>query len=462
MIDIGAAPGTMRIGARRERRAQTDADVEENTVSASDETAATASAKRLRRDRLGAVLAGLPDAVVGATRDERIVFANPLAGELFGWTPEELLGQPIQILWPERVRDRYSQNLRLYFATDHPLRFTDVAYGVRRDGTEFVGEMSWGVVPTSIGPVLFAIGRDVSAQRRRSRQSAAVAALGAYALRGADLGELCAQAVSALRDTLRLERVEIRRRVPSAILASWGSSEAAAALTVPIRTGDDIIATIELTAALDDVDQAFVRAIANVLGMAASRLRTEERMRHEALHDPLTGLANRTLLRDRLGHALAQREGCTAVLVIDLDGFKHVNDTHGHAAGDALLVAVGARLAGVVRPGDTIARVGGDEFVVVCQVLDGPAGLALGARLEAAIRAPLDLAGEERTLTASVGVAVAAADASTPEELLAEADAAAYRAKGGGGARVVAAAPERAAGPRATPGSGGWRASSPW
>ncbi len=136
----------------------------------------------------------------------------------------------------------------------------------------------------------------------------------------------------------------------------------------------------------------FLRAVASILGTALVRLRSEERMRHEALHDPLTGLANRTLLRDRLEHALARsaREGTeTGVLFIDLDEFKRVNDRFGHAAGDAVLAELGQRLVHAVRPADTVARLGGDEFVVVCEAIDEDTALALGRRLDAAIRQPL-------------------------------------------------------------------------
>jgi PAS domain S-box-containing protein len=154
-------------------------------------------------ERLGTVLAGLPDAVVGSTRDERIVFVNDLAGELFGYEPEALIGQPVQRLWPADVRERYTRNMRLYFATEQPLRFTSTAYGLRADGSRFVGEMSWGVVRTRIGPVLLAIGRDVTAQRRRARHSAALAALGEQALAGEGLAELARAAAAANASPMR-------------------------------------------------------------------------------------------------------------------------------------------------------------------------------------------------------------------------------------------------------------------
>ena len=94
------------------------------------------------------ILEGLPDAVVAAARDGRIVFVNALAEELFGYPREELLGRPVQTLWPDRLQQRYIRNMQLYFATEHPLRFSTEVWGLRRDGSEFVGEMSWGIVET--------------------------------------------------------------------------------------------------------------------------------------------------------------------------------------------------------------------------------------------------------------------------------------------------------------------------
>ncbi|MGH2969075.1 MAG: PAS domain S-box protein, partial [Solirubrobacteraceae bacterium] len=137
------------------------------------------------------MLEGLPDAIVAAGRDGAIVFANALAEELFGYGQEQLLGRPIATLWPERLRERYERNIELYFQLAHPLRFTERAYGLRSDGSEFVGEMSWGIVETENGPLLLAVGRDITERleherrlRRQSEEQAAVAALGQRALRG--------------------------------------------------------------------------------------------------------------------------------------------------------------------------------------------------------------------------------------------------------------------------------------
>src|SRR3954453_10453398 len=177
-------------------------------VGAADSVDPVRVQERLRRREaaLRAVLEGLPDATVAAGKDGRIVFVNAHAETLFGYAHNELIGQPVQVLWPEAVRDRYTRNMELYFATDHPLRFTTRADGVRRDGSQFVGEMSWGIVETEAGPVLLAIGRDMTAHReaiarleRQSRQVAAVAALGERALAGADVCDLASEAVGRMR-----------------------------------------------------------------------------------------------------------------------------------------------------------------------------------------------------------------------------------------------------------------------
>jgi diguanylate cyclase (GGDEF)-like protein/PAS domain S-box-containing protein len=377
-----------------------------------------------------AIVHGLPDATVGSGADGRIVFANALAGELFGYDPAEMVGRHVQTLWPERVRERYLRNMRLYFATEHPMRFTTEAWGLRADGTEFVGEMSWGIVDTAAGPLLLAIGRDISERRAAERRLRAVSALGERALAGAPLEELAADAVEQLRLLLPLERAELR----AGEVVSYGGEPTAYALRLDLGPDDELATWFSRK--IDDDEQSFVRAVASILGSALVRLRSEERMRHEALHDPLTGLANRTLLRDRLDLALARtaREGTpTGVLFVDLDEFKHVNDRFGHAAGDAVLAEVGRRLRAAVRPVDTVARLGGDEFVVVCEAVDENTALGLGQRLDAAIRRPLNVGGVEQRLTASIGIALGRDDA---DSILAAADAAVYQAKAAGRGRV--------------------------
>jgi diguanylate cyclase (GGDEF)-like protein/PAS domain S-box-containing protein len=181
----------------------------------------------------------------------------------------------------------------------------------------------------------------------------------------------------------------------------------------------------------DDVN--FLVAVANVLSAAVERQRKEEAARHAALHDPLTGLSNRTLALDRVDRALARRRRDAtgvAVLVLDLDRFKIINDSLGHAAGDQVLVALASRLQETLRQSDTIARLGGDEFVVVCE---GPDELRqvteLAQRIGDALARSLLSAGGEHFLTASIGMAVAERTEDTAASLLRDADAAMHRAK---------------------------------
>ncbi|MEA2405009.1 MAG: hypothetical protein QOE08_1656, partial [Thermoleophilaceae bacterium] len=186
----------------------------------------------------------------------------------------------------------------------------------------------------------------------------------------------------------------------------------------------------------DEVD--FLQSVANVLAAAIDRWETEERTRHRALHDALTGLPNRTLFLDRLTHALdrAGRDGSmVAVLFLDIDNFKIVNDSLGHESGDALLRSFAPRLQGALRPSDTVARFGGDEFVVLCEDLETADGAVnIVERVLEGFSQPLHVAGRELFATASIGVALARGQRSA-DGLLRDADAAMYRAKARGRAR---------------------------
>ncbi|MGH9041732.1 MAG: EAL domain-containing protein [Acidimicrobiia bacterium] len=161
----------------------------------------------------------------------------------------------------------------------------------------------------------------------------------------------------------------------------------------------------------------------------------EEAILFQAGHDSLTQLPNRALFLDRLGQVLARRHrhpSGTAVLFLDLDRFKWLNDSLGHAAGDELLVTVAARLQNAMRTEDTVARFGGDEFVVVCADLaDEAEAEAMADRLASVLAAPLVIAGEETTVTVSIGIAYSPPESTeaTPESLVRDADAAMYRAK---------------------------------
>ena len=181
-----------------------------------------------------------------------------------------------------------------------------------------------------------------------------------------------------------------------------------------------------------------VVALRDVTGRARA-LSEIEGLAQQALHDPLTGLPNRSLLLDRLRQALARCErspASLAVMFVDLDDFKAVNDRLGHDCGDQVLRTVAQRLRAAVRPADTVGRLGGDEFVVVCEGIGGLAeARELADRVEAAVAEPSRIETHEVVLTASVGLVVAGANTANPRRLLADADAAMYLAKQEGKAR---------------------------
>ncbi|MGH2899605.1 MAG: sensor domain-containing protein, partial [Solirubrobacteraceae bacterium] len=274
---------------------------------------------------------------------------------------------------------------------------------------------------------------------RNLRQQTAVAQLGRQALEGEDLRDLVDDAVAVLRDVLD-------RHVGATILPTADGRRIDIGphgeYATRVRIGSEEAAFGELrvahTPALRPDELLFLQASANVLADAIKRLRAEDDTRQRALHDALTGLPNRTLFVDRLSVALRQsdRRGAVAVLFLDLDHFKFINDSRGHRAGDDLLQRLAERLTTVMRPGDTLARFGGDEFCIVCDDLhDSDDAVRIAQRLLEALSQPFALATGEHFVSASIGISLADGVVRSAEDLIREADAAMYRAKDGGRGR---------------------------
>jgi diguanylate cyclase (GGDEF)-like protein/PAS domain S-box-containing protein len=181
------------------------------------------------------------------------------------------------------------------------------------------------------------------------------------------------------------------------------------------------------------VGAGFVGTIEDI----TDRLASEARLAHQAVHDPLTGLPNRTLLAEHVAARFRPGDARLACVFLDLDDFKVVNDSLGHAAGDQLLVELARRLEATVRPGDLVARFGGDEFVVVCEDLTEQGAVALAERIGAALRLPVTLDGVELRPAASVGVTVQTAEHTAAEELIRDCDIAMYQAKAAGKGRIT-------------------------
>jgi len=218
---------------------------------------------------------------------------------------------------------------------------------------------------------------------------------------------------------------DIAPKMPVVVLS--GADDESVALHAVQEGAQDYLVKGEATG------QLIIRA----LRYSIERKRVELRFADAALHDPLTGLPNRDLLLDRTAHALRRQErrspGLVALLFMDLDRFKNVNDSLGHHAGDRLLVEVGRRLAAVVRPADTVARFGGDEFGVLCEDMLTESDVdAIVGRITTVLSEPMVLDGREVMIHASIGIAVATGADVPAEQLLREADAAMYRAKESG------------------------------
>jgi len=217
-----------------------------------------------------------------------------------------------------------------------------------------------------------------------------------------------------------------------------------AVFTFPLRHGDSQLGALDLydvtPGALSAHSMSAAQTLADVTAAyllnaqaRADLQESSDRSSEAALHDPLTRLPNRALMLERLKHAVlrARRANMTcAVLFVDLDRFKAVNDTYGHQVGDELLVAVADRLTKALRPGDTVARMSGDEFVILCEDLHTrDQGNTITARVAAALTPPYVLSGKEVNVIASIGIAFTGSAADAPEQLIHEADLAMYRAK---------------------------------
>jgi diguanylate cyclase (GGDEF)-like protein/PAS domain S-box-containing protein len=285
----------------------------------------------------------------------------------------------------------------------------------------------------------------------RTGASASLAAEFVQALDGMDVGPASGTsgaAAARAESTITAEIADDPRFAAFAHLMASYNLRSAWSTPLLTSSGAEVLGTLDVYCTEpglpSDARRRLVDMLARLAEVAIERKRFEERLAHESVHDPLTQLPNRTLFLDRLGLALGRarrNQSNCAVVFLDLDGFKVVNDSLGHDAGDELLVAVARRLGAVIRPGDTVARFGGDEFVVLCEDLPSgearPRASEIADRLFDALSGPFVLRGTETFVGASVGIALAATGTERPEDLLRDADAAMYEAKDRGKQRVV-------------------------
>jgi diguanylate cyclase (GGDEF)-like protein len=234
-------------------------------------------------------------------------------------------------------------------------------------------------------------------------------------------------------------------QIPAFLGAIFAPLGATSACVLPVVSKDALVAVVALgyrgTPSFSEDDRVHVQNLADRVAVALSAVEREAQLYRQAHYDPLTGMPNRMYLKDRLTQDLAHahREHTRlAVLFLDLDRFKDVNDTLGHAAGDRLLKVVATRLRGCVREADMVARLGGDEFVIVLGNVSAPRVAQIVAEnMIRALSAPIDIDGRETFVGASIGVTLYPDDGASSEELLRKADNAMYRAKNKGRGRYV-------------------------
>jgi diguanylate cyclase (GGDEF)-like protein/PAS domain S-box-containing protein len=312
----------------------------------------------------------LQNASVGIafTKDRAFQHANRAFEELFGWGPGELAGQPGRVVWPS--------------------------------------DAEYAEAGAAAGPRL-ARGESIEFERWMSHRS-------------------------GRRFWCRLQARPVDPKSPTTGGTIWiieDVTERRQAVDALRQLNEQLEERVrERTAELE-------QANARLQSEVEDRQQAEARAQHLALHDALTGLPNRRLLNDRLVQSLAQAKRETwqlAVMFIDLDRFKNINDTLGHTVGDEVLREMSRRLTGILRESDTVARVGGDEFVVVLSHAQ-PGDLALvTAKMMSELCSPVNCEGQELRITASIGVASYPGDAEDPLKLLSQADAAMYHAKSRG------------------------------
>jgi diguanylate cyclase (GGDEF)-like protein len=207
-------------------------------------------------------------------------------------------------------------------------------------------------------------------------------------------------------------------------------------LDVWLKRADGVAIEVEITAAAVRDEAGTFRYFTAAAHDVTDRRQTERTAHHRAAHDALTELPNRAWFTERLSQALAHAERHNAmvgVYFVDLDGFKEVNDEHGHEVGDQVLFAIAGRLDRSIRPGDTLARYGGDEFTILCEGLPGVAEASeIAERVLRAVGQPLQVSGGEVRLSASIGVALGDPGEGTAASLIHGADLAMYEAKRAG------------------------------
>lgn len=399
------------------------------------------------------------DAVIVIDEAGRVTEWNPKAEAIFGWRREEVVGETLtNTIIPPEHRQAHGTGLTRYLATGTARilgRHVETV-GLRRSGERFPVELS--IIPLirpGLPPHFSAFLRDITERKRLEDELRLAASVFDNSLHGIVITDAAGR---ILRTNAAFTRVtgyradEVVGRNPRLLQSGrhdrafyerlWSMVLACGHWEGEVwnrrRNGELYVEWLSITA-LRDAHGAVTHYIGVCSDITESK-RSQERIRRLAHYDVLTDIPNRSLFHDRLQQALvcAQRERETvALLYVDLDSFKPINDTLGHSVGDALLRETARRLQGCVREADTVARLGGDEFAAILPGFPDDACAAGGARrvatmINASLASGFHIEGHALRIGASIGVALYPRDAASGDLLLQRADAAMYRAKGAG------------------------------
>ena len=391
------------------------------------------------------------DAVVVTDAEFSIQYATRAASEMLGYAPEDVLTGPGSHLIHPADQDAVKEALGRLLADPDRIERLVARLRDKQDRWLWVeGTVTNSLADPEVGGLVANL-RDVTDQVRTQDALRLSGALHQAMVETADEGIVVAgqdgttrYANPAMARLLGIPAERLYGSDPVALLVP-GAPDGGWRQEVAYAHPDGCDRILQVTRS------PLGREVADGLGSlvmvadVTERRRSERALRRRALYEPLTGLPNRYLVLDRLEMAAARQArsgGSTAVLFLDLDRFKPVNDTHGHQAGDELLRQVAARLTGAVRATDTVGRHGGDEFVIICEDIDEGAAVSVAARIHAALRPPFELTTGSVEVGGSIGVAL-----SPPydvDDLVRQADVAMYHAKAQGGGRSAVAHPDGA------------------
>jgi diguanylate cyclase (GGDEF)-like protein/PAS domain S-box-containing protein len=444
---------------------------------------------RESNERYRSLVETATEAIISIDENSVILFANKATVKVFGYPIDQIVGRKLTMLMPDYLRSRHDASLARYVQSrERHLNWEAVEMpGLHRSGGEIALELSFGEVVTAGKSTFTGIIRDVTDRKRSERFQSALYRIAEITNAAEDLDSFYAELHRVIGELMYAKNFYIALsdetsgeiRFPYFVdefdppppplkagqgltghilstgkpfllaeseiaeMTTGGKVEARGAtavdwLGVPLRTGDRILGVLAVQSYTERIrygerEKELLVFVSRHIAVAIEKKRTEKQIERLAFRDALTGLANRISLDDRLNVALsnARRERHPlAVLFIDLDRFKVINDSLGHKIGDLLLQRVAERLSGMIRGSDTLSRLGGDEFILLLPKIDRAKSAGVVAQtIQQGFRRPFNVAERELFVTISTGISIFPEDGEDADTLVKRADAAMYVAK---------------------------------